>query len=100
MLLLGISFQLSMAATNVFFYLLVVSGVVLTALAVLRALPAAEITQIKKDWRQLLRSPLWLIVTLWVVLLYVSISYSEANERLWEFARKYYAATARRGGFT
>lgn len=89
MLLLGISFQLSMAATNVFFYLLVVSGVVLTALAVLRALPAAEITQIKKDWRQLLRSPLWLIVTLWVVLLYVSISYSEANERLWEFARKY-----------
>lgn len=80
MILLGISFQLSMAVTNVVFYLLIISCLVI---AVNVAFQQPE------KWRQIFRSPLWWVVTIWVVLLYISASYSNADALLWDYARKY-----------
>lgn len=83
-LLLGASFQLSMAATNILFYLFIISGAVLTVTDFLQKTEA-----ITQDWQRLCRSPLWLLVTLWAVLLYVSMTYNESHPLQWDYAKKY-----------
>lgn len=84
-MLLGFSFQLSIAATNICFYLLAISGLVMT----LSAIPLKINSAVYTNWRRLIRSPLWIVVTVWVVLLYASVSYSEPNELLSGYAKKY-----------
>lgn len=79
-LLLGVSFQLSMAATNILFYLLVISSIAMTV---------QDKVQGWQHWRTIIRSPLWWWVSAWVGLLYISISYSEFNELLGGYAKKY-----------
>ncbi len=81
MILLGVSFQLSTAASNMVFYLLSLSGLSMVALC---------LKNDKAALAEVIRSPLWKVVTLWVVLLYVSSLYSTADEQLYQFAKKYF----------
>lgn len=79
-ILQGVSFQLSMAATNIVFYLFFISALILSV---------AERTEKDSPWYSVWRSPLWRLATLWVLLLYASSTYSSADVALWGFAKKY-----------
>ncbi len=83
MLLLGFCLQFSIAASNITFYLMTVSGLCLIAYRLFR--------QRELPWKQVLISPLWWLVTVWVLLLYLSIIYSEPSDQelMWNYARKY-----------
>lgn len=81
MILLGVSFQLSVAAVNIIFYLIVLSSI---AILLIYKFEAREI-----PWRGILHSRLWQVVAIWIVLLYLSITYSDAQELLTTYARKY-----------
>lgn len=78
--MLGASFQLSLALTNVLFYLLAVSGITLLLIS----------WKAKREiYIKILFSPLWILLTIWVLLLYFSLLYSETNDLMMGYSRKY-----------
>ncbi|PID66817.1 MAG: hypothetical protein CR975_01055, partial [Gammaproteobacteria bacterium] len=81
-ILLGISFQLSMAATNSIYYLILLSAIVYFLF---------DYQGQQKKYRQaIIRHPLWLGISIWVALLYLSGLYSNASqELLGTYATKY-----------
>ncbi len=81
-ILLGIAFQLSMAATNSIYYLILLSAIVYFLFDYQG--------QQKKYRRAIVRHPLWLGISIWVALLYLSGLYSNASQALLgNYATKY-----------
>lgn len=79
--LFGFCFFFSIAALNTVFYLTVVSGLVLLAFS--------ERTERKEILIGIFSNRLFIVVSLWIILLYASALYSSAPEHVAQYAGKY-----------
>lgn len=78
--LLGLSFPLSIAAMNIFFYLITLSGIVYFVLS--------DKNILRQSARQLFTNRLYLLVLFWSVLILLSVFYSSGENALM-YAKKY-----------